>query len=321
MISRFESFESNVNYYPFGMLTVGRTWVAGSQYRFGFNGMENDDEIAGNDNALDFGSRIYDARIGRWLKTDKFEALAASWTPYRFGLNNAIRFSDSQGEFEVDEATAALYPNLKPALLNLLTELQKPENEEKVNKIVALAELGSKEKLFEILTDAKGPKLIIADLTDYSSKSTISYGDFGDQPPTTITTNTATVTETGKKLGVSGPVLGLTNTLGRSVEIDGQIQFSVTSQTVYLEDALAAALSDLYNKRGKMMSKEILMLFNGAVIHEIGHYGDEKDGKSNSAVGADSEVGDAIEMILQGVIVKGTTILHEYEPKEIKEDK
>ncbi|MBK6730661.1 MAG: hypothetical protein IPG60_06720 [Bacteroidetes bacterium] len=31
--------------YPFGMLTPGRNWSTGSEYRFGFNGQEQDDEI------------------------------------------------------------------------------------------------------------------------------------------------------------------------------------------------------------------------------------------------------------------------------------
>jgi RHS repeat-associated protein len=39
-------------------------------YRYGFNGMEKDDEVKGSGNSLDFGSRIYDARTGRWLSVD-----------------------------------------------------------------------------------------------------------------------------------------------------------------------------------------------------------------------------------------------------------
>lgn len=35
-----------------------------SNYRYGFNGMEQDEEIKGDDgSSLDFGARIYDPRI------------------------------------------------------------------------------------------------------------------------------------------------------------------------------------------------------------------------------------------------------------------
>ena len=41
-----------------------------STYRFGFNGMENDHEMKGTGNSLDFGARIYDPRIGKFLSID-----------------------------------------------------------------------------------------------------------------------------------------------------------------------------------------------------------------------------------------------------------
>jgi hypothetical protein len=31
-----------------------------NSYRYGFNGMESDDEVKGSKNSLDFGARIYD---------------------------------------------------------------------------------------------------------------------------------------------------------------------------------------------------------------------------------------------------------------------
>jgi len=33
------------SYDPFGMITVGRSWEVGSEYRYGFNGKENSDEF------------------------------------------------------------------------------------------------------------------------------------------------------------------------------------------------------------------------------------------------------------------------------------
>ncbi len=39
-------------------------------YRYGFNGKEGDDEIKGDDNQQDYGMRIYDPRVGRFLSVD-----------------------------------------------------------------------------------------------------------------------------------------------------------------------------------------------------------------------------------------------------------
>ncbi|MEI2673480.1 MAG: RHS repeat-associated core domain-containing protein [Chitinophagaceae bacterium] len=88
---------SILQYDPFGMLLVGRNWEGGSEYRFGFNGMEGDDEIAGNDNVLDFGARIYDCKLGKWLSGDVYAKLYPQISPYTFAINNPIKFVDPDG--------------------------------------------------------------------------------------------------------------------------------------------------------------------------------------------------------------------------------
>ena len=57
------------DYYPFGMVMWGRNFNTRS-YRFGFNGKENDNEVKGSGNSIDFGARIYDPRLGRFLSID-----------------------------------------------------------------------------------------------------------------------------------------------------------------------------------------------------------------------------------------------------------
>ncbi len=39
-------------------------------YRYGFNGKENDNEVKGSGNQQDYGMRIYDPRVGRFLSVD-----------------------------------------------------------------------------------------------------------------------------------------------------------------------------------------------------------------------------------------------------------
>ena len=69
----------------------------GDRYRFGFNGMLKDNELAGMGTHLDFGARIYDSRVGRWLSVDPLAEKAPHWTPYRFGFNNPLVFIDRNG--------------------------------------------------------------------------------------------------------------------------------------------------------------------------------------------------------------------------------
>jgi RHS repeat-associated protein len=88
---------STLDYDPFGMLLVGRNWEVGSGYRYGFNNKENDDEIAGNNNALDFGARIYDSRLGRFLTLDFFSNESPNQSPYSFAINSPIYMVDFEG--------------------------------------------------------------------------------------------------------------------------------------------------------------------------------------------------------------------------------
>src|SRR5690554_242651 len=67
-------------------------------YRYGFNSMEKDDNIKGEGNSYNFGARIYDPRVGRWLSRDPLEAKYTSWSPYHFGYNNPIITIDPNGE-------------------------------------------------------------------------------------------------------------------------------------------------------------------------------------------------------------------------------
>ena len=66
----------NTDYYPSdsyhdGMIMPERSYSTTTKgYRFGFNGMEKDDEVKGSGNQYDYGFRIYDPRLGRFLSVD-----------------------------------------------------------------------------------------------------------------------------------------------------------------------------------------------------------------------------------------------------------
>src|SRR6266498_300740 len=69
------------DYAPFGMQMVGRKWSSAS-YHYGFNGKENDNEVKGEGNQQDYGMRIYDPRLGRFLSVDPLAENYPFYSPY-----------------------------------------------------------------------------------------------------------------------------------------------------------------------------------------------------------------------------------------------
>jgi len=99
-------------YYAFGSIVPGRTYLSpvggvGGGYRYGFNGKENDNDVKkdgyGNPNIgtqQDYGDRIYDPRLGRWLSVDAYASLQPGWSPFRFGFDNPLYWTDKDGDIE-----------------------------------------------------------------------------------------------------------------------------------------------------------------------------------------------------------------------------
>jgi RHS repeat-associated protein len=87
---------SATDFYPFGMQMPGRSFSSGS-YRYGFNGKESDDEVSGTGNQYDYGFRIYNPRIGKFLSVDPLTGTFAMLTPYQFASNTPIMAIDLDG--------------------------------------------------------------------------------------------------------------------------------------------------------------------------------------------------------------------------------
>jgi RHS repeat-associated protein len=87
-------------YYPFGMEMPGRIFMASSTegYRYGFNGKEQDDNGEWGDlTHYDYGARIYNPGIGRWLSVDPMAGKFAGHSPYNYVLGNPISMIDPDG--------------------------------------------------------------------------------------------------------------------------------------------------------------------------------------------------------------------------------
>ena len=60
--------------------------------------MESDDEVKGQGNSYDFGARILDPRIGRWLSRDPHEAKYPNLSPYNYSENSPVFLNDPDGK-------------------------------------------------------------------------------------------------------------------------------------------------------------------------------------------------------------------------------
>ena len=81
------------------MAQPGRNWNdASGDYRYGYNGKEKDDEIKGEANSVDYGARIYDPRVGRWMSVDPLENDYPSWSSYNYVMDDPINSVDPDGK-------------------------------------------------------------------------------------------------------------------------------------------------------------------------------------------------------------------------------
>jgi RHS repeat-associated protein len=100
----FREYNANINsaqdYYSFGMTHPGRSFGS-TTYKYGFNGKLKDDEWNGNTGATyDYGFRIYDSRIGKFLSVDPLSSKYPWYTPYQFAGNKPIVAGDIDGSEE-----------------------------------------------------------------------------------------------------------------------------------------------------------------------------------------------------------------------------
>ncbi|MDQ3072508.1 MAG: hypothetical protein M3Q97_04485 [Bacteroidota bacterium] len=93
------------------IITYHNEWMCGlvndsvSTYRYGFNGMERDDEVKGIGNSYDFGARVYDSRLGCFLSVDPLYKIYEEVSPYVFAINNPIKYIDDNGKGPIDTTT------------------------------------------------------------------------------------------------------------------------------------------------------------------------------------------------------------------------
>ena len=99
-VTHYEAVSVNASeYFPFGDQMPGRSQQTAA-YRFGFSGLERDDELKGAGNSYYTNARLYDPRLGRWLSPDPIQFADSS--SYVGFSNSPLRYSDPRGTADND---------------------------------------------------------------------------------------------------------------------------------------------------------------------------------------------------------------------------
>jgi len=143
-------------------------------YRFGFNGKENDNEVKGIGNQQDYGMRIYDPRIGRFLSVDPLTKNYPWYTPYSFAGNKPIWAIDVDGAeeyiktFKYEDGKATLLRIVQNSEIQIRFTSNSEKNgqtpfvreiiDKRTGKLMNPAEIGQVQHQY---VDSKGTKLNI----------------------------------------------------------------------------------------------------------------------------------------------------------------
>jgi RHS repeat-associated protein len=125
---------SHSDYYAFGANKPGTQWTSlSSPYRYTFNGKEKDGEaVSTSGGTQDYGARIYNPSLGRFLSVDPITHQYPQLTPFQFAGNTPIACADIDGEEPDPKYVQTNYGSIvleKPdgyTLQQLLDELKKP---------------------------------------------------------------------------------------------------------------------------------------------------------------------------------------------------
>jgi len=87
------------DYYAFGLKQNGNSInYTGIRYNYQYNGKEFQDEIG----MYDYGARFYMPDLGRWGVVDPLAEISRRFSPYVYGNNNPMRFTDPDGRSAMD---------------------------------------------------------------------------------------------------------------------------------------------------------------------------------------------------------------------------
>src|SRR5690606_15197907 len=90
-----------------------------SDYRYGFQGQEMDDEIKGEGNSLNYTFRMYDTRVGRFFARDPLFRYYPGNSDYAFSENRVIDGIELEGSEYLDVNETRIFINWGKTQLNI----------------------------------------------------------------------------------------------------------------------------------------------------------------------------------------------------------
>ncbi len=216
----------------------GRKFTAGSQYRYGFNGKENDNEVSGDGNQYDYGFRIYNPRIGKFLSVDPLSQEYPWYTPYQYAANSPIANIDLDG-LEAAGVGGGVS----------ITQLQSPKAAENTQKAIIAMGRGIGKRLWNILEYATTHTPWNIDeqaWTDRTQNFTNTVSAVSD-PKQSVKNIRDELKATGRKLMSSDP-----NEVG-----DAVAEITVTTVSMYSLYKSVSTLVQKASKAGKTIFKNI----------------------------------------------------------------
>src|SRR5690606_26135293 len=101
------------NYYPFGLKHKGYNDAPLTNHPYKYNGKELNEEFGLN--MYDYGARMYEPSIGRWVNIDMKAEAYYPVTPYQYVLNNPVVHVDHNGQWTVTRHFNMTYNSLAAA--------------------------------------------------------------------------------------------------------------------------------------------------------------------------------------------------------------
>ena len=231
------------------------------KYRYGFNGKEKDDEVFGIGDSYDYGKRIYDTRLGRFLTVDPITKNYPMLTPYQFASNRPIDGIDLDGLEYTQYSSFKLVAYKRQTYFGLLTSV-------------------------DVIKTASTPKIFDNNLpVHYSSEGKTDYGtgsvfktEFEDQPdpPDDDDNPYLPTTETGNKIGavldgITKVILPAINWAINKEEIDANKKLKSDAKALNLANALVNKSINHYNlKISEQVKTDLINYVNDGSLPSAG---------------------------------------------------